>query len=245
MSKNEQHAMNPAQRQLYLLNIVRDKKVVDVKEIARQLFVHEATIRRDLNKLENNGLVKRTYGGAVLLEGLDTEIPLYARESANNDKKDIICRTASAMVKDGDTIILDSSSTTSRMIKYLGERRDLKIITNGAKTAILLTQLANATIYCTGGKMRENSLSYIGQTAAEAIYNFYADILFFSCRGLSGRGLSDSNEEEAMLRRVMIKHSRKKVLLIDSTKMNVNSFFHICQTDCIDDIICDQSYTLL
>ena len=234
--------INPARRQQYLLELIQQYKTVDVKEIARKLFVNEATIRRDLNKLENTGYVKRTYGGAVLIEGLDAEIPLFARESLNIDKKDYICKIASSLVNDGDTIILDSSSTTSRMIKFLYTKKNLKIITNGAKTSVLLTKLTDATIYCTGGKMRENSLSYIGQSAIDYIRNFYADALFFSCRGLSERGLTDSSDDEAILRRTMIENSKKKVLLIDSTKINTDSFYYICKKDIIDDIICDKQF---
>lgn len=239
MNNNEQYNMTPAKRQQYILSLLQSHKTVDVKELAEKLFVNAATIRRDLNSLEMTGLARRTYGGAVLVEGLDAEIPLYARESRNTDKKDYICHLAAAHVKDNDTIILDSSSTTSRMIKFLASKKNLKIITNGAKTAVLLTKLPNVTIYCTGGKMRENSLSYIGQTAIEYIRNFNADIVFFSCRGLSERGLTDSSDDEALLRRVMLQHSKKSVLLIDSTKVNVDSFFHICNPDQIDHIICD------
>lgn len=243
MNNNEQYNMTPIKRQQYILTLLQSQKAVDVKELEKELFVNAATIRRDLNSLERTGLVKRTYGGAVLVEGLDTEIPLYARESRNNDKKDYICRLAASYVKDGDTIILDSSSTTSRIIKFLASKKDLKIITNGAKTAVLLTKLPDAAIYCTGGKMRENSLSYIGQTAIEYIKNFNADLLLFSCRGLSENGLTDSSDDEALLRRVMLQHSRKSILLIDSTKINIDSFFYICKADQVDHIICDnQAY---
>lgn len=239
MNNNERLDISPAERRQLLLERIQQYKTMDVKRTARDFCVNEATIRRDLNKLENTGLVKRTYGGAVLVEGLDAEIPLYARENANLDKKDFICRMAADYVKDGDTIILDSSSTTSRMIKFLSGIKNLKIITNGAKTAVLLTKLADATIYCTGGKMRENSLSYIGQTAIDYIRNFYADTVFFSCRSLSERALTDSSDDEAMLRRAMIENSRRSILLIDSTKVGTDSFFNICKADQIDHIISD------
>ncbi len=239
MDKNEQYTWTPAKRQQYILSLLQSRKVVDVKELAQELFVNAATVRRDLNSLERTGLAKRTYGGAVLVEGQDSDIPLYARESRNNDKKDEICQRAAAYVKDGDTIILDSSSTVSRMIKFLVNKKNLKIITNGAKTAVLLTKLPDAIIYCTGGKMRENNLSYIGQSAMEYIKNFNADLAFFSCRGLSEKGLTDSNDEEALLRRVILQHCKKSVLLIDSTKLNVDSFFYICKAEEIDYILCD------
>lgn len=239
MNNNEQAGSTPAKRQQYILSLIQAGKTAEVKELAARLYVHAATVRRDLNCLERTGQIKRTYGGAVLVEGLDAEIPLSARESRNVDKKDAICSAAAGYVKDGDTVILDSSSTTLRSIKFLTGRKNLKIITNGAKTAVLLTRLLGAVIYCTGGKMRENSLSYIGEAAAEYLKNFYADELFFSCRGLSERGLTDSSDEEALLRRTMLKCSRNRILLLDSTKLNVDSFYAICGADEVDHIICD------
>lgn len=233
--------LTPLARQQLILDIIKKHKSVLVKPLAAELFINEATIRRDLNTLENTGLIKRTYGGAILIEGLDAEIPFFARETSQTEEKDIIGMMAADLVKDGDTIILDSSSTALRMIKYLMPKKNLKVITNGAKTAFLLTKLNDCTIYCTGGKMRENSLSFIGLSAIEFIKNFYADICFFSCRSLSAdAGLTDSSEEEALLRRVMISSSNKSVLLLDSSKINTRSFYKICDTEKITHILCDK-----
>ena len=240
MSSFEQCEWKPAQRREQLLQLLQRHKSLDVKEAAAMLHVHEATVRRDLNHLAAQGLAQRTHGGAVLVEGMDAEIPLFARETANLDKKDAICREAAALVRDGDTLFLDSSSTTARMIRYLRSKKDLKIITNGAKTAILLSQLPGIVLYCAGGRMRENSLSYVGAETVRFLENFYADAAFFSCRGLSERGLSDCCEEEAVLRRTMIAQSRLSVLLMDSTKVGTDSFFHICKADAVGRILCDQ-----
>lgn len=239
MNENEQY-LTPAERLKKIMDRVKNDKFVDVKSLSKDFFINEATIRRDLNKLENSGLINRTYGGAVLVEGLDSEIPLYARESSNAGKKEVIGKLAANKIHDDDTIILDSSSTTLKIINHLIGKKNLKIITNGAKTTTLLSKLTDCTIYCTGGKLRENSLSFIGQTAVDYIKNFYVDIAFLSCRSLSAdKGLTDSNEDEAMLRRAMISSAKKSILLIDSTKINTVSFFSICQINKIDKIICD------
>ena len=241
MNENEQF-LTPSERLKNIMEKIRKYKCVDVKSLSKEYYINEATIRRDLNKLANTGLVQRTYGGAVLVEGLDAEIPLYARESSNVEKKELIGKLASMQVHDDDTIILDSSSTTLKIINHLIGKKNLKIITNGAKTATLLSKLTDCTIYCTGGKLRENSLSFIGQTAVDYIRNFYVDIAFFSCRSLSAqKGLTDANDDEAMLRRAMIESAKKSILLIDSTKLNTVSFFSICPIDKIDKIICDIS----
>lgn len=240
MHVNKNENMTPHTRRQYITMMIQKSKFVDVKVLADTLFVAEATIRRDLNKLEKAGILKRTYGGAMLLEGLDKEIPLYARENQNNEAKDYICKIAASYVKDGDTIVLDSSTTTARMVRYLKGKENLKIITNGAKTALLLSELTNVTIYCTGGKLRENSLSYVGSSAIEYINNFSIDICFFSCRGLSEKGLTDSSEEEAVLRRTMIKNSKTNILLINSGKIGEQSFYLICEAEKVDYIICEK-----
>ena len=239
MNNIEQYEWKPAQRRQKLMELLKRHKSLEVKAVAAALHIHEATLRRDLNYLAERGMVQRTHGGAVLVEGMDAEIPLFARESANVEKKEAICRMAAALVRDGDTIFLDSSSTASRLIRHLSDKKDLKIITNGAKTALLIGQLSGAVLYCTGGRLRENSLSYIGWEAMRFLENFYADWAFFSCRGLSERGLSDSSEEEAILRRTMIERSRQSVLLLDSTKLGVDSFFHICAAEEVSQILCD------
>ncbi|MGI6704772.1 MAG: DeoR/GlpR family DNA-binding transcription regulator [Clostridia bacterium] len=229
------------ERQQEIINILKAKRSVSVVELSKKFFIGEATIRRDLGKLEKMGLLKRTYGGAVLLEGLDLEIPLSVRESEQKKEKDNIGRLASQLVQDGDIIIMDSSSTTLRMVPYLQGKSALTVITNGAKTAIELGELLRIKVYSTGGMLRENSLSYIGELARKCIEGFYVDTVFFSCRALSmEKGLTDSNGDEAELRRLMIQNSRKAVLLCDHTKLDKISFSRIGDFADIDYIVVDQ-----
>ena len=239
MNKYELKNLSPAKRQKLLLEELKQHKVLDVREAAKQLYTAEATIRRDFNKLAAAGLVRRTYGGAVLVDETDEKIPIYARESQDVEKKEALCRQAVELIQDGDTIILDSSTTVLHLIRYLKARKKLKIVTNGAKTAVLLADLQDAVVYCTGGRMREHNLSYVGQTAIDFIRNFHADTCFFSCRSLSERGLSDGSEEEVFLRRAMMDSSRQSVLMIDSSKCDTDSAFHICDADAVTHILCD------
>lgn len=223
-----------------IVNILKEAKSVSVAFLSAKLYVSETTIRRDLDILERNNIIKRTYGGAVLLEGLNSEIPLAVREAEQKAKKELIGQAAAGLVKDGDILILDSSSTVLKMVPYLKNRSNLSLITNGARTAIDLGQMLHTDVYCTGGRLRENSLSYIGEIAKRCIEDYYADILFFSCRSVSlDKGLMDPNEDEAVLRRLMIKNSRKSILLCDSTKFDKSSFVKICSLDAIDAIVTD------
>jgi DeoR/GlpR family transcriptional regulator of sugar metabolism len=239
MDDNEYGDLIPAERKAKILERVRDRKSLNIKQFAAETFLHEATLRRDLNELERTGLIRRTHGGAVWAEGLEHELPLFVRDAENLDKKDVIGEKAAFLVRDGDTVFLDSSSTALRMIPHLESKRGLKIVTNGAKTAILLSKL-KCEVFCTGGALRENSLSFIGPVAVEALEKYYVDAAFFSCRSLSADGeMTDANEAEAALRKRVIQRSRKSYLLIDSSKLNRASFYSIGKAASLTGVLCD------
>ena len=226
------------ERKMAILDILRADKSASVSKLAQALYSSEATIRRDLDKLGQEGLIKRIFGGAVLLEGLSSEIPLYVRESEQQNQKNAIGMAAVEMVADGNTLIIDSSSTAYAMTKFISSKKNLNIITNGAKTAITLGEILHTNTYCTGGRLRENSLSYVGKTANSFIREHHADILFFSCRGVVLEdGLYEASVEEAELRQVMINCSDKRVLLCDNTKIGKYAFHRICELSDIDVII--------
>ncbi len=113
----------PLERRQQILDLIKKRKSITVAHLSKTFYVSEATIRRDLNKLEKENLIKRSYGGAVLVDGLNAEIPLSVRVSEQKSAKDIIGKLASQLVKDGDIIIVDSSSTTLKMIPYLASKQ--------------------------------------------------------------------------------------------------------------------------
>ncbi|MCL2838875.1 MAG: DeoR/GlpR family DNA-binding transcription regulator [Oscillospiraceae bacterium] len=231
------------ERQREIIDLLKENKSMLVTQMAKTLYIGEATIRRDLDNLEKQGLIKRTYGGAVWLEGLDSEIPLHVRESHNKLQKDSIGKAAAKLITDGDVVIMDSSSTTYSMVKYLSHISKLTVITNGAKTAVSLGKFVDFDVYSTGGRLRKNSLSYSGDVTKSFISDVHANILFFSCRSFSAeRGLFDASVEEAELRRIMIKNSDKKVLLCDSSKFSADSFYKVCGIDVLDYVITDADF---
>jgi DeoR/GlpR family transcriptional regulator of sugar metabolism len=220
---------------------IKKNNAVTVKELAAKFYTSESTIRRDLVNLEKIGIVKRTYGGAILLEGLDAEIPFLVRENEQKTAKEKIGALAAGFVENNKVIFLDSSSSVLHMIPYLKGFERLTIISNGARTVIKCSEALNAKIYSTGGLLRENSMSYVGETAKRCVSSFYTDILFFSCRALSiDKGLTDISEEEAELRKLMITNSKKTILLLDSSKFNTIAFCNIIDISAIDVLITDK-----
>ena len=229
------------ERQNQIMIILKEKKSASVDDLSKMLFIGPATIRRDLDLLQKQNLIKRTYGGAVLLEGLNIEIPLYVRENEQALEKETIGEKAASLVHDGDTLILDSSSTTYSMIHFLKSKQDLTVITNGVKTTIALGEILHTKVYCISGRLRENSLSLVGEQSKKFISNYQVETLFFSCRGITREvGAMDSSDDEAELRKEMIKISKRVVLLCDSSKFDKTAFYKVCELDKIDYIITDK-----
>ncbi len=221
-----------------ILEIMRDEKTITVTWLAGALFVSEATVRRDLAALEKRGLVRRSYGGAALVTA-HKDVPLYLREGEQAEAKSIIGKRAAALVQDGDVILLDASSTAYSVIPYLSGLTNLVVITSGLKAAMALGEMHIKTLV-TGGVMIDNSYSFIGHHADRLIADINADIAFFSCRGVSRDGrLTDSSMEEVELRRLMLRHARRKVFLAASSKIGREYFYAQCALEDIDDFICD------
>lgn len=229
------------ERRQQIIDIVKQQKFINVPELAKKFYTSEATIRRDLDKLKKTGLLKRTYGGAVLIEGIDSEIPLVVREEERTAEKELIAKAAAELIREDDVIIIDSSSTCAKLVPFLAHKKPKTVITNSPKTAIQLSGNSNINIYNTGGFLRSHSLSCVGEAARNMISSLYVDTLFFSCRGASLTiGLLDPSEEEAELKRIMIKHARTRVVMLDSTKLKQTGFARICDFSDIDCIVTEE-----
>lgn len=228
------------EREERILNALMEKDTMGVRELAGKLYISVPTLRRDLVKLEAMGKIIRTHGGAKLHKmPADKQIPIVLREQEQNLAKDIIGRKAASLVKDGDIIMLDASTSAYSVIPYLADFTDLIVITSSAKAAFLLGQMGIQTI-CTGGRMITHSFAYIGDDAERTVRSYNADVVFFSCRGLSLDGkLTDKSIEENTLRKAMLQQAQKKVLLCDSSKIGRVFMNTLCHVSDIDDILCD------
>lgn len=236
----KQSELTPFQRQQLLLSYINRHKSASVKQLAQTFFLHEATVRRDLNVLSRAGQITRIHGGAAAMEGLQAEIPLYVRETAFREIKRELARKAAGMVKDGNTIFVDSSSTATMMTPFLENKKNLRVVTDGAQTSLQLAKLKDAQIFCVGGCLGGNSLSYIGPIALQNLAMFHFDYAFFSCRGASlENGLTDTTEEEAFFRKLLIQRSEHSVLLMDHSKIGVTSFFEIAPMRAVHTLVTD------
>lgn len=226
-------------RKQNVLKYIEEKQSATVKELAYTLCTSEASIRRDIALLERDGLVKKVYGGVVLASRVNDIVPLSLRDSENASAKEQIARKAAEMIGDDATIILDASSTARRIIKYIENRRNLRIFTNNLK---IFSELGSckAKIYCTGGAFSAKNNAFVGPMAEEFLRSVSADMLFFSSQGISEDGeISDVSEEETSIRRVMLSRAKYKIFLCDSSKVGVRRPFTLCTKDDVDKIISD------
>ncbi len=228
------------ERQHKILEELRRHPDITVAELARLLCVSEPTVRRDFTELHRKGIITKIYGGAILNQGAaDREIPFLVRENEKSAVKAEMGNLAAQKVRDGMVVMLDGSTSAYHLVPYLARRKDLIVITSGAKTAVALAE-ANIRTFCTGGQMLIHSFSYVGEQAERFVGTMNADILFFSCRGVSEDGqMTDMAIEEANLRRAMFGHCKEKYLLCDSSKFGKTCFYNMGSVEELNGIISD------
>lgn len=206
-------------------------KECSVRELSEKLFISEPTVRRDIAILKRKEIVTGKRGIVSLIARYaDQRIPLFIRNEENNTEKANIAKRAAEYVKDGNVVMLDASTTAFHLLPHLSMKKNLLIITNGAKTAIEATALGMKTI-CTGGEMTAESFSYVGRDAEDILKRYNADLAFFSCRGISEDGIvSDNSILENSIRKIMMENSEKSILLCDSAKFGKKYLNTLCRT---------------
>ena len=209
------------ERQEEILDILNKTNSATVEELAARLFVSGATIRRDLRQMESQGLIKRSHGGAIPFRSTTEESAFALREQENIVAKKTIANLAVKLVKNGDSIFLDSSSTTGLTIPLLNSFQYLSVTTIGLRNALLLSQTNNIKIYIAGGQVQNHSNSIIGSDTIDYISRIHADISLISCSGLDlANGITEASIEQAKIKQQMRKNSNKLAILCDSTKFN-------------------------
>lgn len=229
------------EREEKLLQAIMEKERITTAELAKKLYVSVPTVRRDLVKLEQKGKIIRTHGGAKIVNSsADRKIPFYLRAQKRYQEKSVMAQKAIKFVSAGDTVFLDGSTSAYSLIPLLAEIPNIIVITSSSKASFLLGQLEIPNI-CTGGRMITASFSYIGEDAERTVKRYNADVLFFSCRGVSTDGyLTDSSYEENALRRVMMSRSKRKIALCDSGKIGKTYLHNLCHISEVDEFISDK-----
>jgi len=227
------------ERQAKILALLKQHECVTVDFICERIYASPSTVRRDIARMCEDKLLLRVRGGAAVLEGSGHDAPSLLRFSKNVDKKKKIASLAMRYIKNASTLFLDSSSTTAYLAGHLDSFQDLSVVTNGIQALNTLNERTQAKVFPCGGYILNNS-SIVGSEAEKTIRTFRADIAFFSCVGFTLEGgAMDALPENSAIKREMMAHARKRILLCDSTKFGQEYFCKICDTDEIDLVITD------
>lgn len=222
-----------------ILSILDEEKYISAQKLSEKLFVSLPTIRRDLAELDRRNQIIRSHGGAKMVEPEHIVTPLNFRKTVNSFQKRMLCQSAANLVNDNEIIFIDSSTTTLQMADFLGEKKNITVITNGISLATLLVQKGIKT-YCTGGEIFQNSLAHFGSFAEDFIRRFNIDTMFFSCHGVNDNGmLTDPSLPETQIRKVAINQSKKTVFLCDKSKFSLSTPYNLMPIQEIDYVITD------
>jgi DeoR/GlpR family transcriptional regulator of sugar metabolism len=231
--------MLPLERHRRLLGLLSEQSSIRTAELARSLGVTQETVRRDFEKLEKDGALLRTHGGAVKLESARREYSVNERSEQQAAEKKAIAQAALKLIQDGQTIFLDPSTTAQALAAILPDR-PLTVITNSIQIPTLLVERPEIRVVLLGGSFRASSLSCTGMVADLAADLFRIDAAFMSCRGIDARqGLSEATEDHARLKRHLISRAKAFYLLADSSKVGVASSYFFATNDAIDIWITD------
>ncbi len=233
------HKMSITKRQEQILELLNENRFLSVEKLSELTYTSPSSIRRDLTKLQNMCFIKRTHGGATILNENNQAAPFNSRMSQNTIGKRKIAKKASALLCDGQSIMLDGSSTAAFLIPYIARHKDVKLFTNNMITAINAINYGIET-HCIGGSSVNRSAVLSGTQSYRAVAEICPDILFFSSHSLDINGvISDPTEEENHLRRVMLESAKKRVFLCDSEKFNRRALYTLTSVSEIDIAVFD------
>ncbi len=229
------------ERQKAILEQIRENGKITTAEITERFGISDESARRDLRMLEQQGLCKRTHGGAIL----SAQVSVRPPKDRNFDEMtvyanyDAIARKAAESVRENDIFYLTGGSFGFIMLRHLPRDIHYTIVTNSVDVAQKLRSFDNADVYLAGGKMRQSG-SLVDTLAAEFVSRMHFDLCFITGGGLTAQfGLSNGTDETAAFQRTVIQNSRKKFLLLPSSKIGTNSFIKVCDADTFDTIITD------
>ena len=242
MALNENSENATLNRRVEILKLLEEKGHIQIIMLSNLFKVSDVTIRNDLSQLEQKGMLVRTRGGAIKQQRVGIDIRLSEKASLHFAEKQRIGKKALEFINHGDTIILDSGTTTEEIAKNLSSFKDLTVITNAINIAGQLADYTNIKVVVPGGFLRDNSLSLVGSTAEKSLKNFYCDKVFMGVDGIhTEHGISTPNLEEAQLNRIMIEVASELIVVADSSKFYKRSFAFIAPIADISTLITDKN----
>lgn len=224
-----------------IISLLEENGKVKVEDLSDRFDVSSVTIRNDLDYLEDQQIAFRIYGGAIAYDKVGHEAHLTEKKRQNTDQKKRIGKAAAEFVEDGDSIILDSGTTTRQVAAHLRHKNDLTILTNAINIALELADVEQLSIMITGGTLREQSYALVGPDAERILNTYSFDRLFLGVDGVDlDAGLTTPTSSEGNLKRMMVEQANEVTVVTDSSKCDRRRLTKICPVDDIDRFVTDQ-----
>jgi DeoR family transcriptional regulator, aga operon transcriptional repressor len=231
--------MRQSERLSAILEALANDGSVGVADLATQLDVSAATVRRDLEFLEHQRMLTRTHGGAVA-QGVLYELPLRYKSARHQEEKKRIAAEAASRVADGVAIGLTGGTTTTEVARAVIDRQRLTVVTNALNIASELAIRPNLKLVVTGGYARPESYELVGPLAEQALAGLNLDVVFLGVDGISPTaGITTHHEVEAHTNLALIERARHVVVVTDSSKIGLVAFAQICPIDRVHEVITD------
>jgi DeoR family transcriptional regulator of aga operon len=231
-----------SERRQRITAMLQELGSVQVLSLADQFAVSAQTIRKDLQYLEGRGVATRSYGGAIsaLVVGAPSEPPIETKRTLRASEKDAIGRRAAALVVPGDSIILDSGTTTAHIARYLPDSEDITVVTNDAGVLAELVAKKNIQVVMLGGALRRKNLAFYGGQTLAAMSELSVDKLFLGVDGLHlEHGVTTHFESEAQLNRLMVRSATQVVAVTDSSKFGRKCLHRIAGLEELHTLVTD------
>ncbi|WP_123042760.1 DeoR/GlpR family DNA-binding transcription regulator [Cohnella candidum] len=227
-------------RKKKILERLNKEERVEVQVLAEEFRVSTETIRRDLERLDRDGRLKKVYGGAVKVRADSLELPFDEKTLLQAQEKAAIGRYAASLVKDGDTVMLGNGTTTIELIRNLTEHRDVTIVTHSTPTLLLALDIFPGKIIFAGGEVNKRQKSTEGPLAELVLNRLRVNKAFISAGGVSlVDGITDYELSEANISRKMMERADETIFLADSSKFGRTTFASVCPLDDVYTMITD------
>jgi DeoR family glycerol-3-phosphate regulon repressor len=226
-------------RQNEILASVKSRGACSIVELAAELQVSDETIRRNIKPLVRQGLIEKVHGGIVLNQ--NQEPPFEKRMNEQVDEKKLISTLVAEIISDGDSIMLDTGSTTAYVARGLDGRRNLSVVTNCTEIARTLAREPSNRVHICGGALRADDWATFGSSAIEFVRQFHVNYAILSIGGITDSGsFMDYHLEEAEFSRAVIEQANKTIVVADHTKFSNPNFIKVCDFDAVDMVVVDR-----
>ncbi|BBR58878.1 MULTISPECIES: DeoR/GlpR family DNA-binding transcription regulator [unclassified Klebsiella] len=222
-----------------IMDFLKSHNLVTVEQLVAATEASPATVRRDLIKLDQEGVISRTHGGVTLNRFIPSQPTTLEKSQRSPQEKQAIASAAAALVKPGDSLVLDAGTTMIELARQI-THLPLRVITSDLHIALFLAEFKQIEVTIIGGRIDDSSQSCIGEHGRQLLQNVWPDLAFVSCNGWDlEKGITAPTEEKAALKRDLIANAQRRVLLADSSKYGAWSLFNIAHLNSLTDIITD------